>query len=633
MQGIVFLVPTAELLAIAEQIRLDHPNVIQCKLLMNEWVEEEARAAVDAGASVIVARGTQAARIRHAVTIPVVDIVWTAQELGLTILEARKTVGKSIREIGIAGLKSMFCDTSHFDKLYGVQIRTFYYSSNSEKETMMKRLEEAKVDVLLGNQDILQLLSYLDVPMFPVISTEESLRLAAGQAESLHFANVVEQRNKAQVNSLLDSVFNALMQIDSNGNVIMMNRMAEGILNKGQEEILGSHISEAVRELNMDLVSQVLQSPKESFSTFLNINGKAAVMILSPIVVDDKITGAYLSLKKISKNDELNYVQAEEGKRGDLIACRTFESISFTSKIMDRLIAQAKLYAQSHTPLMIEAQSGDDRESICQGIHNYSPRKSGPYVTVSMVGLSEEKQIELLFGSGGERRNSQRIIGALEKANGGTIAITGIGFATVGTQSALCRFIRESSGVLLGNGDMKFLDVRIIITSSESLLQMRKNNIVTFTFYYLFSGLVLRIPPLQERRGDIANFVNLYLKKYTQQYGRYQIMTPEAMEYLMDYEWPGSGLQIERFVERMVLTIEKRTIKRLIVETLLQEMYPDEIVEHDSRECMVITDDPYEKLLKETLLKYSGNRSSTAKELGISPTTLWRKMKKYGIMD
>jgi DNA-binding NtrC family response regulator len=250
-----------------------------------------------------------------------------------------------------------------------------------------------------------------------------------------------------------------------------------------------------------------------------------------------------------------------------------------------------------------------------------------------MVGMPEEKQMELLFGSGGERRNSLRVIGALEKANGGTIVITGIGFASVGTQSALCRFIRESSGVPLGNGDVKFLNVRIIITSSESLLQMRRKNIVTFTFYYIFSGLVLRIPPLQERRKDIANFVNIYLKKYTQQYDRHQIMTPEAMEYLMDYEWLGSGLQIERFVERMVLTIEKRTIKRYMVETLLQEMYPDEIIEHDNSERQVKASDPYEKLLKETLLKHSGNRNDTAAELGISLTTLWRKMKKYGLID
>ncbi len=633
MKGIVFLVPTFELLEIADKIRLSHPNVIQCKRLTNDRVEEEAEEAVGAGASVIVARGTQADRIRHVVNIPVVDIVWTAQELGLTILEARKLVKKPVKTIGIVGLKSMFCDTSHFDKLYGVEVKTFYYWSMDEKEDMIRKLEESEVDVLLGTQDILLQLHYLDFPMVPVISTEESLHLAANQAESLYYASEVEQKNKAQVNSLLDSVFNGLIQIDSYGSVVMMNRVMEGIINKGQEEVLGSHIRNVVKELNIDLVSQVLQSPRESFSTFLNINGKAMVMILSPIVVDDKITGAYLSLKKINKNDEMSYMQAEEGRRGDLVAYRTFESIPYTSEKMGKLIEQAKLYAQSNTPLMIEAQSGDDRESICQGIHNYSPRKSGPYVTVSMVGMPEEKQMELLFGSGGERRNSLRVIGALEKANGGTIVITGIGFASVGTQSALCRFIRESSGVPLGNGDVKFLNVRIIITSSESLLQMRRKNIVTFTFYYIFSGLVLRIPPLQERRKDIANFVNIYLKKYTQQYDRHQIMTPEAMEYLMDYEWLGSGLQIERFVERMVLTIEKRTIKRYMVETLLQEMYPDEIIEHDNSERQVKASDPYEKLLKETLLKHSGNRNDTAAELGISLTTLWRKMKKYGLID
>ena len=162
---------------------------------------------------------------------------------------------------------------------------------------------------------------------------------------------------------------------------------------------------------------------------------------------------------------------------------------------------------------------------------------------------------------------------------------------------------------------------------------MRKNDTVTFTFYYIFSGLDLRLPPLSERREDVVNFVNLYLKRYTHRYSRFQVLTDEAMEYLKTYNWCGSALQIERFIERMVLTIEKRTIKKHIVEDLLQEMYPDEVFEEGNLAVKEESMDAYEILLRNTLLKNSGNRNATAKELGISPTTLWRKMKKYGITD
>lgn len=92
-------------------------------------------------------------------------------------------------------------------------------------------------------------------------------------------------------------------------------------------------------------------------------------------------------------------------------------------------------------------------------------------------------------------------------------------------------------------------------------------------------------------------------------------------------------MQIERFIERMVLTIEKRTIKKHMVEALLQEMYPDEVLDEDNLYQPVETQDAYETLLRNTLLEYSGNRGETAKALGISPTTLWRRMKKYGISD
>lgn len=633
MSGIVVFLPAFELVQIADKICRDYFKVIQCKRLLNENIETEAEAAVKSGASVIVARGSQAAKIRYLVNIPVVDIVWTAQEMGLSILKARDLVGRPDLFVGIVGLRSMFCDTSHFETLYGAKIKTFYYDSLQEKELVLKEAEHWGVHVLMGPQELLNQLEYIKLPMVPIVSTEESIRLAVNQAEALCYAHELKCRNEAQVTSLLNSMFNGLLEIDTDGRVVMMNRVMEGILNKGQEEILGKNIKEAVKDINMNLVHQVLQSPNESFSSFLNVNGRATVLILSPIVIEEKITGAYLSLKKVKKSDETREERQETKQGGGYVASRTFDDICYASEKMTRLIEQARLYAQSDTPLMVEGQTGDDREILCQGIHNYSLRKTGPYVIASMVGLSEERQMEMLFGSGEEKRNSQRVVGALEKADGGTLVITGIGFASANTQSALCRFVRENSGVRLGNGEVKLLDVRLIVTSTESLLQMRKNNRVTFTFYYIFSGLVLRVPPLQERREDIVNFVNLYLKRYTQQYSRYQVLTEEAMEFLKHYNWCGSGLQIERFIERMVLTIEKRTIKKHMVEDLLQEMYPDEILDEDGLYQTAVEKDAYETLLRSTLLKYSGNRNETARELGISLTTLWRKMKKYGLSD
>lgn len=543
MGGIAVLLSSVEFSQVQDSTFKDHPYVFICKKIKEEQVAVEAEEVAQQGGSVIVSSKSQAEAIRQAVSIPVVELGCTCQDV------------------------------------------------------------------------------------------EESIWAAIEKAEIIHKAVESDRRNKAQMNSLLDSMFHGLMEINSAGEIVMMNRVMEGILNKGQNDVIGRPVKSVIKDLNKNLIDQVLHSPQESFSSFLNVNGKAMVMILSPIVLDDKISGAYLSLKKINKNDEIQDGVHRVDQRGGFVTSRTFSDICYTSEIMAKLIEQAKLYAQSHTPLMVEGQSGDDRENLCQGIHNYSLRKSGPYVIISMVGLSEDRQMEALFGSGGERRNSQRVVGALEKANGGTLVITGIGFSSMATQSALCRFIRENSGVLMGNGEIKLLDVRIIVTSTESLLQMRKKNIVTFTFFYIFSGLVLRIPPLEERREDIVNYVNIYLKRYTQQYSRYQVLTDEAMEYLKSYHWFGSGLQIERFVERMVLTIEKRTIKRHMVEALLQEMYPDEIFDEEKSYKTSSAKDAYETLLRATLLKHSGNRNETARELGISPTTLWRKMKKYGISD
>lgn len=182
MSGIAVLLPAFELVQIADRVCRNSSKVVICKILLNENIEAEAEAAVKNGAGVIVARGSQAAAIRYLVNVPVVDIVWTAQELGLTILKAKELAGKPDLSIGIAGLKSMFCDTAYFEVLYGVKIKTFYYHSLPEKELILREVEAAKVDALIGVQDLINQLQHLKIPMLPVISTEESIRIALRQA-------------------------------------------------------------------------------------------------------------------------------------------------------------------------------------------------------------------------------------------------------------------------------------------------------------------------------------------------------------------------------------------------------------------------------------------------------------------
>lgn len=635
MAGIAVLLPNEQLMAFAPEIMKENKNIVICKRISKDTAVEEAKKSIEAGASVIVARGHQAALIESAVNVPVSEIVWTAQEVGLTILEARRQIEKPRPTIGIIGLMSMFCDVSYFEKLYDVGIKSYFYQTVEQTAEAIEWVKKEHVDVIIGERRILQTvkMSFPDLHTVVMVVTGESLKIAIRYADTLLYATEMERHNKAQMNSLLDSAFNGLLQIDQNGTVIMMNRVMETILQMNQSSVLGRDVRSVIREINAGLIEQVLHNPLESFSTFLNVNGNAMVLITSPIAVGEVISGAYLSFKMTRKNEEDNTVMKNMEQNKSHIALKTFDDIQYKSEKMHQVIERAKLFAQSNTPVMVGGQSGIDRESICQGIHNYSPRKKGPYVSVSMVGLSEEKQLDILFGSmNQDRRSGERIVGALEQADGGTLVINGIGFISKRTQSALCRFIRETSAVLKSNGEMKLLDVRIFITSTEELNYMRKQGKMTDTFYYIFSGLVLRIPPLQERGEDIENFVKIYLERYTQRYSRYQALTTEAMEYLKSYNWQGSGLQIERFVERMVLTVEKRTIKKPMVESLLGEMYPL-TEEPDRQEEAQPKQDPYEKLLRTTLVECQGNRSETAKKLGISTTTLWRKMKKYGITE
>ena len=187
-----------------------------------------------------------------------------------------------------------------------------------------------------------------------------------------------------------------------------------------------------------------------------------------------------------------------------------------------------------------------------------------------------------------------------------------------------------------------------MVTVGKPLIELKRDHCLREDLYYLLSGLELKVPPLRDRKEDLEQKIDETLRDCCERYARYHVLTRGAKEILMKYAWPGNLFQIESYFERLILTAGKRSVDEIAVRKLLETLYPQErelCPQNGHPEDwtkpggssgirssrLVISEE--EEAIRNSLIRYGGSREKTAKVLGISKATLWRKMKKYGIED
>lgn len=635
MSGIAVLLPNSEMCEMFRKIVKEDDHVILIKEIKTEEAVSEARKAVSQGANIIIARGRQAVEIKKYTNIPLAEISITAQELGLLVKKSKEIVGKSNIKIGVFGWGDMICDTSHFYELYGVVLNRYKLNEKNDWNTALNSAIEEHVDIVIGGNVILQGAKQKGIAGLFLTSTEESLSIAIKNAKSMYYMYEIEQRNYAQFTALLDSSFNGIIKVGTTGNILVMNRAMEQMVGTTLDKVIGKVVTDLLKDLDKTMLEQVLAGQMENYSTFTNIGNQSLVIVTEPIVVEGEIEGAIISCNRMKRLDMNHKNQnADQYLRG-YVAYETFEDVDKKLKGMREVVERAKLYAQSPSPMLIESISCPELTYVCQGIHNYSLHKNGPFIMINMAGMTEDQQMRTLFGVIGADGKVEKK-GAFEEANHGTLVIQSIDKLSLPTQYNLVRTIRSRKILQNEIENVSLLDIKIIACTAKNLAGLRQKLAFRSDLFYMLRSLTIRIPSLLERKEDLEYLLTAYTKQYMDQYSRFHVMTAGAKQFLLDYQWQGTSIQLESFCERMILTASKRTITEEYVRSLVEELYEcDEQKEMSSKviEYGATTENPFATLLRETLQKYHGNRKLTAKALNMSTTTLWRRLKKYGMED
>ncbi len=639
MSGIALFVPNQEMYTQAEEILngLTNSHVSLLKVISAEDAAAGAANAIAQGINIIIARGRQAVEIRNNTNVTVASMVITAQELGLLVMKAKRLINRRHITIGLFGWGDMFCDTTYFEQLYDITLKRYDLHEYEEWRNVILKSADDRLDIVIGDKETLECAKQIGIPGIYLSGTGESILVAIRTAESLYHMAEMEKHSYAQFSTVLDSSSNGIIKLSSSGRILIINRSMEVIVGQSPEPLIGLTIDKLFPELNIDKINKVLEGSSDNYSTLLTYKAQELVLIVEPIVVENRIEGAIMSFNRLRRLGDADKELMEKQFLSGFVAHATFDDISRSMKGLGKAVELAKLYALSSSPMLIQALSGPELDVISQGIHNYGMRKNGPFIMINMAGLTEAQQIKALFGDPSSNEK-----GALLNADRGTLVIQGIDKLSLPIQYNFIRAIRSRRLASDQNpANYKTFDTRIIACTAKNLSELRRQFKFRSDLYFTLNSLKLKIPNLKDRPEDIACLLDTYTRQYMQQYSRYHLLTAGARKLLLEYPWDGNSIQMQSFCERMILTAQSRRITEEYILSLLDELYHKDTsiygdstdVENKDEEPSDNSADPMYSLIKSTLKKYNGSRRLAAGELKISTTTLWRKMKKYGLMD
>ncbi len=619
MAEVMLLAPREEMIYLAHNILQEgQRRNVDMKVIRTEQAVSEARGAIGRGASVIIARGLQASLIRQYTDAPVVEIAATAQEMALLVMKAKQIVQKERPVIAAVGFQNMFCDMTYFDAIYDIQLRTYFARTGEELGAQADAALREGADLLIGGDTAVARAQAAGLPSLFLSTTEDSLRTALAMAERICCAVETERRSQAQIETLLDSSFNGVINLDCQGRISRMNPAMREILGSGWERPEGRLVTEAFPDMDQAQLRLVLAGKAESYACLLRAGGGSVVAFLTPVLVGQIAEGAILTCHRTGRRrSPMNALPSAAIQEPGLRARGRLDALRAESKPMRDCLKLAEWYAQARQPVLLFGETGTPCRFLAEGIHNGGGAAGGPFGAFSCACGQEQSQ--RLFGDKG----------LIRRLDGGSLYLEELQYLKLPAQAQLVQLLQNG---LDGERAEPATPVRLRLLASvtcppEALRRQTQEGGFREDLYYLLSGLTLPVPPLRDCPEDLARRISELFRECCERYSRYHVLTEGARARLGSYGWPGNLLQLESFLNRLVLTAERRSIDEVMAGRLLAQLYPEP--ERDAPAQRIVSRE--EERIREALARSGGSREQTARQLGISKATLWRKMKRYSI--
>ncbi len=310
----------------------------------------------------------------------------------------------------------------------------------------------------------------------------------------------------------------------------------------------------------------------------------------------------------------------------------SLENFIWKNQKMQEIFHLLPKIAKTHSTVLIEGESGTGKELIAHAVHQLSAREDKPFIRVHCAALAEGVLESELFGhvKGAFTGAIAHKTGRFELADGGTLFLDEIGEISPMTQVKLLRVVQEGEFERVGESTRIKVDVRIIAATNKDLKKAVGQNEFRQDLYYRLRVVPIHLPPLRERKDDIPPLVNHFIQQFNKEMGRKVAhVSLDAIKILTEYNYPGNVRELENIIEHAMVFCTGQTLDASHLQT--------EIHRHDPIKGLIKEERPLDAVKREMILKTldetGWNYMETATKLGISRTTLWRKIKTYALLN
>lgn len=577
---------------------------------------------------VVVSRGGTAVAIKKVVEVPIVTAEFNDFDLLQALWRAR-TLGDRIAYLG-----SAYREVFEFDELVdilGVEVRQYRYSNFREMEQQISQAREEGVEVMVGGgvwgQQLANARGMKGVIIF---SSHRTVTEALERALEVINIRRRDREYYRRLSTMMHAVSEGVVCIDDRGKVLIVNHNAEELLGfKGAGGTTGKGADEVNRAL-LPLLDIPLGNGQRC-----NVKGTELVVNRLAVADGKERFGEVFTMQKVSQLQQLEQKIRKELHLKGLVARFTLDDIVTGDKDLLDMIVKARSFARVDSTVLIRGESGSGKELFAQGIHRDSSRANNPFVAINCAALPNELLESELFGYEegaftGARKGGKP--GMFELAHGGTIFLDEIGSIPLNLQARLLRVLQEKEVMRIGGDSVIPVNVRCIAATNEKLQQAVKDGRFRHDLYFRLNVLNLTIPPLRSRSGDIPLLAEHLLKLFNARFHKRIVRLPAAiLAWMTEYSWPGNVRELQNFMERLVILAEDGKLDGRWVRQLIAEA--DEGIINssvDSGESITVRlgtlDEMERQLIAAVEKRGEGNQAEIARFLGISRTTLWKRL-------
>lgn len=612
--SIAFIALDASMHALAQAtLAGQHDDLLLARGLMAEAIGV-ARRLQERGVEVVISRGATAALVAQALPdLSVVDLSTSALDL-LTALEKGR---REAAHVAVVAFPAMTGGAAEMGAMLGLRVTVREPAREEEFEAQILAARELGAELVVGGYVAVGASQRLGIPYVAVETSAPSILAAVEEARRIVHARSVERAKGALLRTVLASTDNGILAVDAQGCVTLVNPVAAEMLRIDAHEAPGRPVKALWPGADIE---PVLASGKPALRQLHRVSAREVLCNKLPIRAGDTIVGAVVSLHDVRQIQRMEATVRRRSLETGHVASARLEDILGTSAPLRGALTMARDFAATTATVLIQGETGTGKELFAQGIHNASARADGPFVAVNCAALPGQLLESELFGyvpgafTGASPKGKP---GLFELAHGGTIFLDEIAEIDPATQGRLLRVLQEHKVMRLGSDQVVSVNLRVVAATNKPLLEMVEQGSFRDDLYYRLNVLQLRLPPLRERGADVALIARAALAAMQPGPLRRRL-ADDAVEVLQQHAWPGNVRELQNVLSRLVATVPDELVRARHVRPLL--------VDTRSRLRSHLPD-PAEQI-GEALARSHGRVAEAAALLGVSRSTLWRRMRR-----